>query len=108
MSRSSSEALNFTIEIHTCLGNGLDQVSTQICSMQASCVSIFLTVFMLFSISADVVVCVYVGVVVVAVMAAGLVSGPVWMAERHSSQLSTIFLLKSLFLVLLVVLVVWF
>jgi hypothetical protein len=34
---------------------------------------------------------VYAGVVVVAAMVAGLVSGPVWMAERHSSRLRRFF-----------------
>jgi hypothetical protein len=59
--------------------------------MRASCVSIFSTVFIFSSVSADVAGFVYVGVVVVAAMAAGLVSGPVRMAERRSSRLRRFF-----------------
>jgi hypothetical protein len=59
--------------------------------MRASCVLIFSTVFIFSSVSADVVGFVYVEVVVVAAMAAGLVSGPVQMAERRSSHLRRFF-----------------
>ena len=38
---SSSEACNFTIAFCVCSGNSLDQVYTQLSSMQASCASIF-------------------------------------------------------------------
>jgi hypothetical protein len=51
-----------------------------------------LTVFIFSSFSADVAGFVYVGVVVVAAMAAGLVSGPVRMAERRSSCLRRFFM----------------
>jgi hypothetical protein len=45
--------------------NSLDRVSAQFCSMRASCASIFSTVFIFSSVSADVAGFVYVGVVVV-------------------------------------------
>jgi hypothetical protein len=84
MSRSSSEARNFAIAFRARSGNGPDRVLAQFCSIRASCVSIFSTVFIFSSVSANMVGFVYVGVVVVAAMAAGLVSGPVRMAERVS------------------------
>lgn len=91
VSCSSSEARNFTIAFRARSGNGPDRVCAQFSSMRASCASIFSTVFIFSSVSADVVGLVYVGVVVVAAMAAGLVSGPVRMAERHSSRLRRFF-----------------
>ena len=91
VSCSSSEARNFAIAFRARSGNGLDQVCAQFCSMRASCTSIFSTVFMFSSVSADMAGFVYVGVDVVAATAAGLVSGPVWMAARHSSRLRMFF-----------------
>jgi hypothetical protein len=69
VSRSSREARNFAIAFHARSGNGPDRVFAQFCSMRASCGSTFSTVFMLFSISVDMVGFVYVGAVVVAAMA---------------------------------------
>jgi hypothetical protein len=60
VSCSSSEARNFAIAFRTPSGNGPDQVSAQFCSMRASCVSIFSTVFMFSSVSANVAGFVYV------------------------------------------------
>ena len=58
----------------------------------APCKRVVPTVFISASVSADDVAgFVYVGVVVVAAMAAGLVSGPVRMAERRSSRLRMFF-----------------
>ena len=53
MSRSSSEARNFAIAFRARSGNGPDRVSAQFCSMRASWVSIFSTVFKSSSVSAD-------------------------------------------------------
>ena len=46
MSHFSNEALKLAIAFRMPLGNGPDRVSTQFCSMQVSCVSIFPTMFM--------------------------------------------------------------
>jgi hypothetical protein len=53
VSRSSSEARNFAIAFRTRLGNGPDRVCAQFSSIRASCVSIFSTVFISSSVSAD-------------------------------------------------------
>jgi hypothetical protein len=72
---SSSEARNLAIAFRARSGNGPDRVCTQFCSMCASCVSIFSTVFISFSVSVNVAEYICVGVVVVgAGMGAAVVS----------------------------------
>ena len=67
---SSSEARNFAMAFRARSGNGPDQVFTQFSSIRVSCMLIFSTVFMFSSISADMSRFVYMGVVVVAAVAA--------------------------------------
>ena len=53
VSCSSSKARNFAIAVHARSGNGLDRVCAQFNSIRASCMSIFSTVFMFSSVSAN-------------------------------------------------------
>ena len=77
---SSSEACNFAMVFRAHSGNRPDRVFAQFSSIRASCVSIFSIVFMFSSVSADMSRFVYMGVVVVAAVAA-----------RHSSHLRIFF-----------------
>ena len=70
VSCSSSEARNLAIAFRARSGNGPDRVCAQFCSIRASCASIFSTVFIFSSVSANMVGFVYVGVIVVAATAA--------------------------------------